>query len=181
MLSHIPIPESDHSLSADKVSNFCPVWKPYESDKPRLRTKLGCFQVDSFRLPHNGCPNCGYLISVDGQKILYITDYEYVPYNLSEQGINIALVELNYQSDRITDIDEHRQHIVLGHAEEKTVIEFLGTIKKNLRKVILCHMSRSNALDRDLAMKNIREVLPEYIEVMYAKQGLETSLNEIPF
>ena len=90
-------------------------------------------------------------------------------------------MELNYQSDRITDIDEHRQHTVLGHAEEKTVIEFLGTIKKNLRKVILCHMSRSDALDRDLAMKNIREVLPEYIEVMYAKQGLETSLNEIPF
>ena len=171
----------DHLLSADKVGKFTPVWKPYQIDKPRLRTHMGGFQIDSFRVPHNGIPNCGYLITVDGQKILYMTDYELCPYSMTNVGINIALIELNYQMDRITDMNEHRQHTVLGHAEEKTVIDFLSTIKKTLRKVYLCHMSKSEALDRELAMKHIREVIPEYISVEYCKANTTYNISEIPF
>lgn len=172
----------DHARSVKELKSMSiPVWQPYLSKHKRQRTHLGEFECESFEIPHNGCPNVGYLIRVDGTTILYMTDMEYCPYDLSTQGINVALVELNYQSDRITEMDSHRQHTVLGHASETTTIEFLSTIKKNLRKVILCHMSKSGALDRDLAMAHIREVIPEYIGVRWARPGEEVDISEIPF
>lgn len=163
------------------MAKFTPVWKPYLYDAKRLHTHFGVFDIQSFDVPHNGVDNRAFIITVDGTKILYATDYEYIPYNLSKRGINIALIELNYQSERVTDMDEHRRHTVLGHAEENTVIELVSTINLHLRKVILCHMSKSGALDRDKAMKHIKEVLPEYVDVTWAKPGEEYNISEIPF
>lgn len=172
----------DHILSANKVAKFTTIWHPYSAPEfKRLHAKFGNFDIQSFDVPHNGIDNRAFIITVDNTKILYATDYEYIPYDLSNQGINIALVEMNYQSDRIIDIDEHRRHTVLGHAEEKTVVEFLGTIKKNLRRIFLCHMSKSEALDRDLAMKHIREVIPDYIEVEFCRDNTVYDISECPF
>ena len=171
----------DHLLSADKVANFTPVWKPYLSEHKRQHTHLGEFDIRCFDVPHNGCENRAFIIKADGVTVLYATDYEYIPYDLSNQGINIALVEMNYQSDRINSLDQHREHTVLGHAEEKTVIELVSTIKKSLRKVILCHMSMSGALDRELAIEHMREIVPQYIGIQYAKAGEEIDISEVPF
>lgn len=162
------------------MAKFTPVWKPYLYDAKRLHTHLGSFDIQSFDVPHNGTDNRAFIITIDGTKILYATDYEYIPYDLTKQNINVGLIELNYQSEKIGDSD-HLRHIVLGHAEENTVAELVSTINKHLRKVILCHMSKSGALDRDKAMKHIKEVLPEYVDVLWAKPGEEYNISEIPF
>lgn len=109
-----------------------------------------------------------------------MTDMEYCGWNLSSQNINVMLIEMNYQKDRI-DGNDHLSHVVLGHAEEQTTIDVIKHNMKHLRTVVLCHMSKSGALDRDLAMEHIREAVPEYIDVQWAKPGLEVDLNEIPF
>lgn len=158
-----------------------PVWQPYLSEHKRQRTHFGEFECESFELPHNGCPCVGYLIRIDGTTIAYMTDMEYCGWDLSNQNIDVMLIELNYQKDRITEMDEHRQHTVLGHAEEQTTIDIIKNNMKQLRTIILCHMSKSGALDRDLAMKHIREVTPFYVSVEFAQSGKEYNLNEIPF
>lgn len=174
---------NDHSMSVNKLKSMgIPVWQPYlDESHLRLKTKIADYSIQSFYLPHNGCSNRGFLIDVDGTRILYATDFEYVGWNLSNQKINIALVEMNYQADRINTLNNHREHVVLGHAEEKTTIDFLSTIKSNLRKVILCHMSMSGALDRPLAIERIREVIPEYIGVQFAIPGESIDISECPF
>lgn len=173
----------DHAKSAMWIKAMgIPVWRPYEdTEHKRLKTKMGCFEISCFDVPHNGCENRAFIIKVDGVTILYATDFEYIPYDLTKQGINIALVEMNYQSDRINSLDQHRQHTVLGHAEEQTVIELVSTIVNRLRKVVLCHMSMSGALDRALAIEHMREVIPAYIGIQYAKAGEEIDISEVPF
>jgi hypothetical protein len=158
------------------------VFAPYWAEKvKRAKTRLGEFEIESFDLPHNGTENRGFLIKVDGTTICYLTDLEYCGWDLSSKEINVMLIELNYQTERIVDMDNHRQHTVLGHSEEKTTIGIIENSMKHLRNVILCHMSNSGALDRELAMKNIREVIPAYISVEWAVPGQTYDISEIPF
>ncbi len=153
---------------------------PYNSDKVRQRTHLGCYEIECFDVPHNGTPCRAFLIRVDGTTILYCTDFEYIPYKLDRQNINVMLIEMNYQKDRIDD-SNHLSHVVLGHAEEQTTIGVIECNMSHLRTVILCHTSMSGGLNRDLAMKHIREVVPEYIDVRWAIKGETYNLNEVPF
>ena len=173
---------NDHSLSVGKLRIMgIPTWCPYYSDKVRQKTHLGDFEIECFDVPHNGTPNRAFLITVDESTILYCTDFEYVPYDLSKKNINVMLIELNYQSDKIADMDNHRQHTVLGHAEEQTTIGAILKNKRNLRKVILCHMSKSGSLNRETAMQHIREVVPDYIDVVWARENTVEDISECPF
>ena len=172
----------DHVLSAEKLKQFTPVWKPYENEHKKLHTHLGDFDITSFDVPHNGVENRGFLIGVDEQMILYVTDFEYIPYNLASKNIDTMLIELNYQAENIEDNpNNHMSHVILGHAEEKVTIEILRQNTKSLRSVILCHMSNSGNLNRELAMKNIKDVLPNYVQVSWAKAGQTYNISRVPF
>lgn len=172
----------DHSLSVSKLRTMgIPVWTPYTSDFVRQKTRLGEFDIECFDVPHNGTPCRAFIIKIEGTTVLYCTDYEYIPYRLDKKQINVMLIEMNYQTDRIADMDSHRQHTVLGHAEERTTIDVIAKNMKHLRKVILCHMSKSGSLDRELAMKHIREVVPNYIEVVWAKENTTEDISDCPF
>lgn len=172
----------DHSLSVSKLRTMgIPVWTPYTSDFVRQKTRLGEFEIECFDVPHNGTPCRAFIIKVEGTTILYCTDYEYIPYRLDKKQINVMLIEMNYQTDRIADMDSHRQHTVLGHAEERTTIDVIAKNMKHLRKVILCHMSKSGSLDRELAMKHIREVVPDYKKVVWANENTTEDISDCPF
>lgn len=159
-----------------------PVWQPYlDSEHKRMKTTLGEFDIECFDVPHNGTPCRAFIIKIEGTTVLYCTDYEYIPYRLDKKQINVMLIEMNYQTDRIADMDSHRQHTVLGHAEVQTTIGVITNNMKCLRKVILCHMSTSGSLDRDLAMNHIREVVPGYIDVVWAKENTTEDISECPF
>ena len=158
-----------------------PVWQPYLSDHKRQKTHLGEFECESFELPHNGCPNVGYLIRVCGQVIAYMTDMEYCGWDLSKQNINVMLIELNYQSDRIADMDEHRKHTVLGHAEAITTLKLVKHNSKRLHTVLFCHMSKSGSLDRDKVAQMIPDYIPAWCRWEWCKDGETYNIDSIPF
>lgn len=178
LISHC---HNDHSMSANKVRNFTPVWQPYLSKHKRQHTHIGDFDIQCFDVPHNGTENRAFIITCDDVNILYATDFEYIPYDLSNQNINVMLIELNYQANFITEDNEHRNHVFLGHCEEETTIEIIRHNMKYLKKVILCHMSQSGGLNRKLAMEHIREVVPPYIDVVWAIPNEIVDISEVPF
>ena len=170
----------DHSLSADKIANFTPVWKPYESEHKKLHTHFGEFDITSFDVPHNGVENRGFLIGVDSQQICYITDAEYCPYKLSSKNIDTLIIECNYMAELVRDDLPNLQHKVLGHMELETTIGIIQDNAKSLKNVILVHMG-AGSLDRIAAMIRIRKVIPSYINVNWAKAGETYNISKIPF
>lgn len=173
----------NHSLSADKVRKMgIPVFEPYkDTEHKRLRTKLGGFQIESFPVPHNQNENRGFIITVDNQKICFLIDLEYCPYDLSKQDINVLIVECNYISELVPDDLPNIQHKVIGHSSLETTIGIIQNCQKRLRKVILTHMSKGSTFDRDMAMERIKKAVPPFIEVIYATDGLVTDISPVPF
>lgn len=156
------------------------MWQPYLSEHKRQRTHFGEFECESFSVPHNGCPNVGYLIRVGGQVIAYITDMEYVPYSLKSQNIDTMIVECNYMKNLVPDDLPNLQHKVLGHCELDTTIGILQGSLRTLKHIILVHMGQGT-LDREKAMERIRDVVPEYITVMWARADKNYDISACPF
>lgn len=169
----------DHSLSAEKLKNFTPVYQPYLGAK-RQHTHIGDFDITCFDVPHNGVENRGFIIRVDGQTICYMTDLEYCPYSLASQNIDTMIVECNYMKNLVPDDLPNLQHKVLGHCELETTIGILQDNLRTLKHVILVHMGLGT-LDREKAMQRIREVVPEYITVMWARAGRNYDISDVPF
>lgn len=177
IVSHM---HGDHALSAEKLKQFTPVWQPYLSEAKRQHTHLGEFDIQCFDLPHNGVENRGFIIRVDGQTICYMTDLEYCPYSLASQNIDTMIVECNYMSNLVSDDLPNLQHKVLGHCELETTIGILQDNLRTLRHVILVHMGQGT-LDREKALERIREVVPAWITVEWAKSDKTYDLSVFPF
>lgn len=157
------------------------VWQPYLDEKKIQKKQLGGFKVQCFDLPHNGTENRGFLIEADGQKILYMTDFEYCPYVFVKQKINHILIEANNITALLDKGKANYEHSIRGHANINVTCKFLEVNKTNeLRTVILCHLS-SECSDETLFKKMARNVVdcPVYI----ANAGLEIELknNSCPF
>jgi len=170
----------DHSLSAEKLKQLTPVWEPYLSEQKRQHTHLGDFDIQCFDLPHNGVENRGFIIRVDGQTICYMTDLEYCPYSLTSQNIDTMIIECNYMKNLVPDDLPNLQHKVLGHCELDTTIGILQGSLKTLKHIILVHMGQGT-LDREKAMERIRDVVPEYITVMWARADKNYDISACPF
>ena len=162
----------DHSFSANKIKNFAPVWKPYESDKARQHTHLGCFDIECFDVPHS-VPCRAFIIKADDLTILYASDFEYLPYNLQNKNINVMLIEMNYQQSimKKLELDGHITHTVTGHSSDKTTTEIILQNQKHLQNVVLCHYSKSGNLRRDEALEELKSKVPEYINTQWAIPG----------
>lgn len=173
---------SDHSLSAKKIRQMgIPIFLPYKFDSPRMRTMLGDFVIETFPVPHNNCENRGLIINTEGQKICFLIDLEYCPYDLSKQDINVLIVECNYISDLVDNSLPNIVHKTLGHAELQTTIGIIQNCKKHLRKVILTHMSKGETMNKKRALKEIKANIPDYIEVVFAKDNTIEDISETPF
>jgi ribonuclease BN (tRNA processing enzyme) len=170
----------DHSLSAEKLKQLTPVWEPYLSEQKRQHTHLGDFDIQCFDLPHNGVENRGFIIRVDGQTICYMTDLEYCPYSLTSQNIDTMIVECNYMMNLVPDDLPNLQHKVLGHCELDTTIGILQGSLRTLKHIILVHMGQGT-LDREKAMGRIRDVVPEYITVTWARADRNYDISACPF
>lgn len=156
----------DHSLAIkDFKAMGIPVFIPAvdlgrieADDETMLAEKLGNFVIKAFQVPHNGTRNCGFLIYADGQKFLYMTDYEYCPYNFVKQKINHMLIECNYIKDMVdTDIPNF-EHKIRGHAELDTVKKFVEVNNSDaLQNVILCHLGNGSS-DKDRIIAEIKKI-----------------------
>lgn len=170
---------TDHSKSVNDFKKLgIPIWQPY-TDEIRLR-KFGGFSVQAFQVPHDNTDCFGFYIKVDGQKMLYVTDFEYIPFSFKKLGIQHMLIECNYQNKYVDKVASNREHVLRGHAELQTTI---GVVKDNadsLENVILCHLSEQNAKSKECVEEVQKRV--KNANVDFADKGKEFSLtDECPF
>lgn len=170
---------TDHNKSVNDLKNLgIPIWEPYNCIN-RLR-KFGCFSVQAFQVPHDNTDCFGFYIKVDGQKMLYVTDFEYIPFSFRTIGIQHLLIECNYQNKYVEKSASNREHVLRGHAELNTT---LGVVKDNadsLKNVILCHISQGNGNPYEM-VEEVQKCVKK-ANVDFAEKGKEFSLtDECPF
>ena len=142
-------------------------------------TLRGGWKVIPFQVPHTNndgteCPNYAYIIEKDGEKLLYMTDWMYCPYNLSKFNINHFLIAVNY-TDLEEEADGNIRHVLRGHSSLETAKDFLRTSMTDACKTIIaCHLSQRNA-DEDQILTELKELAP-YVKVEIAKKGMAYDL-----
>ena len=175
---------SDHSKSvADFKKMGIPVWQPHLDEKNYQRKQFGKFNVQCFDLPHNGTANRGFLIEVDEQKILYMTDLEYCPFKFVTKKINHILIECNYQQELVDRDLPNYEHKIRGHCSLATCKEFIkANATDSLQTVILCHLGRETTEPQE-CINEVQKIVPQ-TNVCVAERGLEIELrkgDEPPF
>lgn len=178
---------TDHSKSVADIKKMgIPVWQPFLDGFDINRAQKRCygsFKIMSFGLPHNGTDNCGFLIECDGQKILYMTDFEYCPYVFAKQKINHILIECNYQQELVDRDLPQYTHKIRGHCSLSTCKEFIKVnATDSLQTVILCHLGQETT-EPEECIAEIQKIVPG-ANVFVAERGLEVELrnkNECPF
>jgi phosphoribosyl 1,2-cyclic phosphodiesterase len=172
----------DHARSLSEFQRMgIDCFTPYlETNKSQAR-KFGGFKVQSFEVPHDNVACCGfYIVCPDGQRMVYATDFSYIPVSFKKLKINTLLIECNYCKSIVDRDKENYSHVARGHAELQTTI---GIVKDNvsnaLRSVIVCHLSSSNA-DSEEILTEVKKVAGN-ANVYVAERGLTVDLSEVPF
>lgn len=167
----------DHAKSVKDFEDMgIPVFKRYTHTDITDRVNFGGFKVISFHLPHNGTPNYGFYIKADGQKILYLTDFEYCQFNFKALEVNHILIECNYQQELVNRDLPNFEHKVRGHCSLDTCKKFIQANKTNaLRTVVLCHMGAETTISGE-CVAEVQKVAncPVYV----AEKGKEILLRE---
>lgn len=174
----------DHAKSVKDFENMgIPVFKPFdETIACPLKIRYGSFGVQAFKVPHDGVPCYGFYITVDGHRILYATDFEYLPCSFKNVRLTDMIVECNHNKDLVNKDEAKYAHQIRGHCSLETLIE--KVIKENmtsdLRTVILCHLSQENA-DPDKMLAEVQKVAGEGIKCYCAAAGNDYELSLYPF
>lgn len=144
--------------------------------------KIGSFKVTPMGIPHDQTPNFAYIIEFpDGSRLLYATDFSYIPYRLASWHINFFLVECNHIADMVDTSEAKYKHSIRGHSELSTVCEMLRVDKTpDMRNVILCHLSEGWS-DPDRMKSEIQQVAGKWVNVAVAKKDMIIPLNRYPF
>lgn len=149
---------------------------------PQTPQRAGGFGIAAFELPHHGVENFGYIVThKEFGTLLFLTDFEYCRYNFKGMSVNHILVEANYSKEILANNSANREHVMLGHPEINTTVEFVRTnTTDNLRNVILLHLSDGNS-DEQKFIKKIKEVVPADVFVDVADAGKTFELLKEPF
>ena len=147
---------------------------------PKL-LKLDGFKVQNFELVHNVPNNALIIDTIDGIRILYCTDTQYIPKRV--KGVNYAIVECNHDIDAIIDnlVEDkssmsHPEH----HQSIDECIRYLKSIYSiDLRAIVLWHLSDSN-IDENKARYRVRQEVG-FDNVYIAHTGLCISLDKDDF
>ena len=140
--------------------------------------KVGEFKVTPFYVPHNDTPNYGYLVKHEEMgKLLFATDFEYLPWTFRQHRLNHMLIECNHMDD-VENTDPNYEHVMCGHSSLSTVLD---VVRKNqtpcLRNVILCHLSHFNAYPKQM-LAEVEKVAGSRVKVFCADAGLEAELRK---
>jgi phosphoribosyl 1,2-cyclic phosphodiesterase len=179
----------DHARSLEAIRSYGGNWfAPYEA-LGQTSGLAGQYQVDGFanrsregRWFHsNGdgseCPCYGAVIRHKEMGcLLYLTDAELCPWNFKNWKLDYILIECNYQDAYIDTEQAKASHVYGGHMELQTVIDFIKANQtENLKKVIICHMSATNADPKEMQAAIEAET---GIEVEIAEAGKIIKLGE---
>lgn len=107
--------------------------------------------VIPFDIEHDADEPLGFLIASGAEKLLYVTDSQYIKYHF--KGINYLMAETNYSLDLIREsvkaevIDtELKNRVMKSHLSLETFCEFLKVNDISaLREVWLLHLSDGNS------------------------------------
>ena len=175
----------DHDKSVDDLKKIgIPVWQPYLDGVKGQMHQFGSFKVQSFEVPHDGEPCVGYYIKIDGQKILYATDFEYLPVSFKKTRLNHMLIECNHMKELVDKDACKYEHQIRGHCSLDTLIE--KVIKENmtddLRTVLLLHMS-SDSCEPQECVSQVQAIVGSDVTVEYARKGfgIELKRDSCPF
>lgn len=149
----------------------------------KIPFQVGDFRITPFYLPHDGTPNFGYLIDLpdDAGRLLYATDFEYIPYSFKSLRVNYFLLECNHISELVDRTEAKYAHSLRGHSELETVKGIIRVNKTpDMRNIILCHLSGEWS-DPDCMKQEIQEAAGKWINVDVAHAGLEVELSKYPF
>lgn len=172
----------DHAKSVKDFENMgIKVWKPYHEENLADHMKFGGFSVQCFPLSHNGVMNFGFYINVNGQKILYLTDYEYCRFNFKSLQVNHILIECNYQKELVDRDLPNYEHKIRGHASLETCKSFIYANRTNaFRTVILCHMGAETTIAEE-CLAEVQKVVGEGVKCYCAEAGNDYELSLYPF
>lgn len=173
---------TDHSKAVKDFENMgIKVWKPFSENNLTNRMKFGGFSVQCFPLPHNGVANFGFYINANGQKILYLTDYEYCRFNFKSLQVNHIICECNYQQELVSRDLANYEHKIRGHCSLETCKSFIAANKTNaLRTVILCHMGQETTIAEE-CLSEVQNVVGEDVKCVCAAAGESVELSLYPF
>ena len=147
---------SDHSRFVKEYARYgFPIYMSKESSAGNdivtaidrmKRTRAGHFTIIPFFVPHNETECDGFIIEHPSiGKLLFITDAEMCPYDMSQMGINHLMVECNYSREYIM-LDVNSSHVMQGHMELQTTKRFIKSVySENLQSIGLIHLSKKNA------------------------------------
>lgn len=174
----------DHAKSVKDFDNMgISVFKPFDETKAcPLKIRYGSFNIQAFKVPHDGVPCYGFYITVAGHRILYATDFEYLPPSFKNVRLTDMIVECNHNKDLVNRDEAKYPHQIKGHCSCETLIE--KVIKENmtsdLRTVILCHLSQENA-DLDKMLAEVQKAAGEGVKCVVAAAGETVELSQYPF
>lgn len=149
----------------------------------RIPFEVGSYRVTPFYLPHDNTTNFGFLIDFpdDAGRLLYATDFEYLPYTFKSLKINYFLLECNHQADLVDRSEAKYEHSLRGHSELETVKEIVRVNKTpDMRNVILCHLSDGWS-DQETMQKEVQSVAGKWVNVAVAHAGDEYVLSKYPW
>lgn len=148
----------------------------------RIPFTVGSFKIIPFYLPHDNTPNFGFLIEHEEMgKLLYCTDYEYLPYSFKNMRINHFLLECNHLADMADKSEAKYEHSIRGHSELSTVKEIISVNKTpEMRNIILCHLSEGWSDEKRMKVE-IQETAGKWVRVEVAHAGLELPLSRYPW
>lgn len=139
------------------------------------------WKVQTFDLVHNAQNNAFVIDTIDGVRVLYCTDTQYIPKRV--RGVNVAIIEANFDEEvlieNMCENIEIRSQFENHHSLDKC-IEYLRSIySKDLMSVILWHPSSTN-LDKKKAVERVKYELG-FDNVYMAESGLEVELSNSEF
>lgn len=190
LLTHIHSDHVNASAIKELRRNGIPVYgNKTASEKfpevTRLRQKhsirIKSWKVTAFAVPHTNsdsteCENYAYIIEKNGERLLYMTDWMYCPYNLHAFNVNHFLIAVNYTDLGEEDDSAKRHHVLHGHSSLETAREFIKTsMTDKCKTVIACHLSARNA-DAEKILTELRDTAPN-ANVWIAKKGVSYELS----
>lgn len=176
----------DHYKYIDQYRNRgFPILEPFvDGTRLVLFGSRPTFSAQAFAVPHQEDIQCfGYLIKHrEIGRLLFMTDLEYCPYDLSDVKPDTVMVECNYMDEYVDaslliEQKQRTDHKYSGHMSLKTCKTFLETVwSENLKHVILLHMSFETC-DPNEAVRQVTEVVGENVTVDVAQHGLVVDIT----
>lgn len=113
--------------------------------------RVGEWRIRAFPVVHDAADACGYVIAIEDERILYLTDTAYSPYTF--KGLTRIMLEANYDPDILKKnveqglVDKAVMHrVIRNHMSIQRAMEFLrANDLDNVKEIVVIHASDDNS------------------------------------